>query len=240
LLNENTSDVNNNIYSDDSLSFSAGSILDRFVYPFVGTPIKRQALDLCIYGKKSRGKSFILAILGFLAYLEGKTVFSNMSLAYPHVFIGCLEDVEKMKNHPGKKCFLGDDLEAWISSKFIKNEAKSSILEFTLNAAKYQCDLYWTIKRPLEGDKTLRSTSDYFIEVSLMLKSDVFSYLIDKYGYDDDVFITAVDAACEILENCYIVADVYDEVGNYFKTECYYDLDIYKDLFSTTTVIKHL
>ncbi|MEO5350575.1 MAG: hypothetical protein H7836_13155 [Magnetococcus sp. YQC-3] len=215
-------------------------VIDRSVYPFVGTPLKRQALDICIYGKKSRGKSFILAILGFLAFLEGKTVFSNMYLEYPSVYVGSLEDVENMKNFEGKKVFIGDDLEGWISSKFISNEDKKNILSFTLNAAKYQCDLYWTVKRPLEGDKTLRSSSDYFIEVSLMLKNDVFSYLVSNFGYDNDVFLEAVDAACEILDNCYIVADVFDEIGNFVKTECYYDLDIFKDLFSTTQVIKHL
>ena len=216
------------------------TVIDKNVYPFVGTKISRQATDLVIYGKKSRGKSFVLAILAFLAYLDGKTVFSNMDFVFPYVYVGSLQDVENMKNYNGLKCACFDDVEKWISSKFISNDEKAGILEFTLNAAKYNCDLYTTTKRPLEMDKTLRSTTDYFVEVTLMLKDDVFSFLVSKYGYDNEVFLEAVDAACEILDNCYIVSDVFDEVGNFLKTECYYDLDIFKDLFSTTQVIKHL
>lgn len=140
-------------------------------------PLRRSSHDFCLYGPKGCGKTIILSYLGLLFLLRGKTVYSNYHLVYPHVYIDSIDAIENINSG----VFLGDDFESWGSSKFRSNKEKSRLLEATLNFGKKNIDFVWTCKRPLEIDKTLRATVDYFVKCNLVLKDVPGS--VDEYDY---------------------------------------------------------
>ena len=157
-------------------------------------PIKRNSYDFCFYGGKGSGKTIAMTYYGFIEYLNGKKVYSNYKLEYPHIRIKNIEEIKNMQ----KGCALFDDIEAWSSSKFISNKDKKDLLECILNFGKKSITPFiWSCKRPLEIDKTLRGCGiDYFVKCNMLLKEtpkdDIeykeFSKYLDAHVIEMNIF----------------------------------------------------
>lgn len=194
------------------------------------TKIKRSSTDICYFGGKSKGKSMVMAYHGLTKYLNNislgnkyYTVYSNFHLNFPHVYINDVNFLNRMTNG----IFLGDDLEAWLSSKFGKAYEKQNVLEIMLQLGKRNIDVLWSCKRPLGVIKDLRDTTDYFIECDMVLIDMPRS--VDEYLFKS-----------QFLDFCKIVCEVYDYNAEWVKDEELYDLEVYGHLYSTTEEIKRL
>lgn len=189
-------------------------------------PLLSVSHDFCFYGAKGSGKTIVLSYYAFLCYLKGMKVCSNYHLSFPHVFVSSISQLRDMRD-----CvFVGDDFEAWASSKFFSNSDKKDLLECTLNFRKRNVSPFlWSCKRPLEIDKTLRASSiDFFCRCSLKLKvvpDDIVDYEFVSGFLDSHVVEVEVFSALDLKLKKVVVLD---------------HLDLWVELFDTKEEIAHL
>lgn len=194
-------------------------------HPRWTTPLKRISYDFCFYGAKGSGKTIAMCYFALFFFLKGYTICANFDLSIPYIRIRNLEDIKQMKN-----CvFLGDDFEAWASSKFLTNKDKKELLECTLNFGKRNIIFIWSCKRPLEIDKTLRATSiDYFVKCKMLLKNSPVTY---KNYIEDSKFLDA-----HLIE-----MEVYNSINLKLDRVVYLDnLDVWCKLYRTEEEIQQL
>lgn len=190
-------------------------------------PIIRKQYDVMVEGKKSRGKSFFLAVNGFLEGLNGTSIFSNMPLNPEYMdyyFIEDLDDIHSMSNG----VFIADDFERVMSSKWMSSKSKQAIADVLLDLGKASVSLWATGKRFEEMDKSIRSQCDIFLSADIYLRNKPISYtdFLYKSNY---------------LNYCYLGFYIYnnpddDPVG----FEVIDHLEIWKDLYSTIGKIRKL
>jgi len=188
-------------------------------------PLKRSSVDLCFYGDKGSGKTLVMTYYAFCEYCKGKTVYSNYNLNFPHKRIESLDMLSDMSNC----CFVGDDFESWLSSKFRSNKEKAGVLEASLNFGKRNVSPFlWSCKRPLEIDKTLRYTVDYFVHCNFVLKYD-------------PVDIVDYECMSRFLDAHVVVLDVFNAVSMKLeKTVVVDNLDLWCELYDTVETVKKL
>lgn len=156
------------------------------------TRLRRLHRDICFFGRKGSGKNLSMVYYAFLSFLKGKRIYSNFKLEFPHTLVRSLDDIREV--HDG--ILLADDFENWASSKFRSNVDKQDLLDITLDFGKRQVDFWYSTKRPMEIDKTIRSITDKFVRCNLLLVADfstVEDYLdvsryLDNYVLQLDVF----------------------------------------------------
>lgn len=146
-------------------------------------PKKRSNVDLCFYGDKGSGKTMAMVSLAVLEGLRGREIFANFKCNFPYTHVFGLDEIESMSN-----ClFLADDFENWCSSKYIPTAKQRDVLMASTNFGKRSIDFLWSCKAPMEINKTLRLTIDYFVKSNFYLKEIPVTYeeYEDWSGYTD-------------------------------------------------------
>lgn len=190
------------------------------------TKLKRGGVDCLFFGPKGVGKSWSMAYLCKRAYdLYDKEIYSNMPLSYNHTRFTDMYDF--IDNDFSNGIVLFDDIERNASSKFISNKDKSVLLLATLDFGKRNLSLFSSTKRLEECDKTIRSITDYFIEVDIQLAIEPETE--EEY-----------ESIKDQLEYCKIVNTVYDYIGNYHQTIEIHKLEKIKNIFDTEYHVEKL
>jgi len=184
------------------------------------TPLKRTNLDVCFYGNKGSGKTIAMTYFAFKKYLEGYRVYSNYNLDFDHTLLRTIHDFTTIQGNGA--VLLCDDFESWVSSKFRSNNEKKDMLEASLNFGKRNINyFYWSCKRAMEIDKTLRACVDYFVKCDMVLK--------DYDGDGDDQY----------LENYVVSCDVYGGLDLMNVQRIIIDnLELWAELYNTSEEIK--
>jgi len=189
-------------------------------------PLKRSSRIIGFYGPPSSGKTIAISYFALLFFLNGKEIVSNYHLVIPHTFIDSLVVLDACVN----SMVVLDDIEFWASSKFLKSDEKKDLLQISLMFSKRGINpVLYSIKRPLECDKTLRALTDTFVRCSLELKFIPGS--LDEYDYYSG-----------FLDAHRIRMEVYDVFSGMSLVNVVYldDLDLYCNLYDTQEEIKHL
>lgn len=186
----------------------------------------RSSNIICFYGVPGSGKTIAMSYFGLYFYLRGRDVLSNYHLVYPHKMIENLDDLDNSANCVG----LFDDFEFIGSSKFLKSSEKKDLLQISLMFSKRGISpVMYSVKRPMECDKTLRSLTDYFVHCSLELK-----YI----PHDEEEF----DYLSKYLDAHRIRLDVYNANDLSVVERVVYidDLDVYSCLYDTREEVSKL
>lgn len=164
-----------------------------------------------------------MTYFAFLLWLKGYDIYSNYHLEFPYSPIKTLENFNNVKDG----VLLCDDFENWVSSKFRSANEKKDVLNASLQFGKRNINYFiWSCKRPLEIDKTLRQTIDYFVECNMELK-----YMPSK-KYD-------IDFLEKYLDNYRSRLNVYSAVDLKPVQEVLVDdLNLWCELYDTKQEIK--
>lgn len=177
--------------------------------------LKRNTYDIGIFGKKGCGKSVLLALLGYIRFLQGYMIFSNMPLKYPYIYVDNIETINMIyKINPDiKKIFIGDDFELWFNSK-IKNIVKQQLTDIMINWGKVNCSLYYSGKRSMAIAIELRQNTCEFWFPELLLKyivntknkrfNEYMNYKLSQYLNFLNIKVTRFDENIEKLPSILI------------------------------------
>jgi len=190
------------------------------------TKLKRGSVDLGFTGVKSIGKTLAMTFYLYIEYLKGRKIYTNYPLNFEHIMINTFQDLNNACD--GVVCV--DDSEYLLSSKFLKGENKSDVIDVMLNFGKRNLDYWYSLKRFLEGDKSIRSLSTKFVFVERYLRENncnTVEELIDFSKY---------------INNYYLELRVYDRMDlvNPELYEQINDLEIWCNLYDTTYEVKNL
>lgn len=171
----------------------------------------------------------LLSFIGYFNFCNGNIVISNYHLNFPHTLIESVADFYKLKelSPMGKKCLLLDDFERWFHSRSSSSNINKIIGDITMDFGKLSISSYISAKRYLSIDLGFRDVCDFFCNVSFKKKYNVADKRIQ--GMFDSV-----------LEGNKICVDMYDHNLEYVSTWYLDKLEVWKELYSTTEIVKDI
>ena len=112
-----------------------------------------------ISGSQGTGKSTGLALIGYIAYLQGMKIYSSMHVDYSHnpevkdyYPIGSLEDIKYMRGGPHGAVWLADELYRWLFSRKSQSWINDQINMILMVARKRGISIFYTSHHPMHVD----------------------------------------------------------------------------------------
>lgn len=148
-----------------------------------------------ITGLQNSGKTLYMTYLGFLAFLNGKTILTNYSVNFPHFRIDKDFLFFLAREQPPLKncCFLFDELWLWLDCR---NSQENTIgTYFFLQSSKDDSYIYLTAQHNEQNERRIRKNLHRITNCSRVLyKNKKFvaidcedRFLDEEHGYDKDI-----------------------------------------------------
>jgi len=140
------------------------------------TPLERKVTGLSFFGERGSGKTLGMTTLGYIAYLDGKKIYSNYNLGFPHIKITDTNFHNDIQADGKEKVILLDDMLSGSGSN--KNTVHQSELNriLTLGRKLIAQDEKTIIafSSPLldQYSNTIKQFTDYYIECKTWSWSD--------------------------------------------------------------------
>lgn len=133
---------------------------------------------ICIYGGQGSGKTLFLVKKGFEAHKQGRKVYSNFALNYPHEIIDFEDLVECNLN---KAVVLLDEAHIWgLDARSSMSKVNKKLVGgFIPQVRKQGVDLFATSQFPRQLDVRLRENSDYAFHMKKYLYDRKNKKLVD-------------------------------------------------------------
>ncbi len=169
-----------------------------------------------VFGKQGSGKDLLIVGWLYRAQLEGKVIYSNSPLEFPHKSIDSVSDVEEARDG----ILYLHDMDLIFNSRDFKNnsDSKNGLLELVNNMRKHGLSLYGSCHRPKSIDVKVRTLVNYWINPRMVRVGDDPSNL---WHYN-------------------IIYDVFDEFGLFSHSAVAKDLPVYAGLYNTYDCVKAL
>jgi len=123
-------------------------------------------------GLMNSGKTEIASIYGFKNFLEGRTIYSNYHLNFPHKLINRDYIFYLGKEQPSldNTCFLLDELWIWLDCRDAK--ANQIATYFFLQSSKDDANIYITAQALSQNDKRIKDNFHRISFCNRVLKID--------------------------------------------------------------------
>lgn len=131
---------------------------------------------MAFVGNLGTGKTLGMTFVGLKKYNEGRKIFSNYNLAFPHTLISTIEDIDKIKNG----IFLGDELWLWLDARRTTMKSHKVINDILTKSRKRNFDIYYTTQHMKQIDVRIQNITDFIVSPQLSPdKSRCMLYVYD-------------------------------------------------------------
>jgi hypothetical protein len=107
-----------------------------------------------IFNRLGKGKTTFLAWVGMVSYIQGKHIFSNFHLSFPHTFVDSAMDLRQMRNG----VLLIDDAYQWFYARTGFNPLVNEVMA---KSRKRGIDIFYTMVRSNQIDVNLRACTEF-------------------------------------------------------------------------------
>lgn len=188
-----------------------------------------------ICGQMNSGKTLMASYFAFLNHLEGRIVYSNIPLAFPHRLINRDFIFYLGEKQPSldNSCFLLDELWIWLDCR--DSMSNKIATYFFLQSSKDDGQIYITSQSFSQNDKRIKENFHKLLFCERTIKVNDKYYKINS----DKRFLPK-----EIQEVLYIEGQEFKKInslqGDLMRTKKYYlKADIFFKLYNTKQKVRH-
>ncbi len=127
-----------------------------------------------IMGKPRTGKTVFLTSIGYFDYLNGRKIWSNYSVNYPHnrYSIEELLSIQNMEMEISPKTVLLQEASKWFDARRSGRSENVLLSSFTGQSGKRDIDIYYDDQFMTRIDRGLRDITDYTYLTNLIKDKD--------------------------------------------------------------------
>jgi hypothetical protein len=110
-----------------------------------------------ILGLQGWGKTALTTFFGYLAYLNGFTIYSNYPLGFDYEYVSSIEDAKKVKNG----FLLFDEFWRWVHARTSQSNINKEMMSICLLNRKRNVSIIYNTQLPRTIDVILRDVTNY-------------------------------------------------------------------------------
>ena len=211
----------------------------------------RQNRIVGISGSQGCGKTTVLTALGYMAYRNGKKIYSTYHVNYSggdsrdYIPVTSMDDIRYMKGGPKGAVWLADELYQWLFSRSSQSEINKQISMILMVARKRGISIYYTSHHPMHIDVMLRRITNNWV---IPRMRPVYNINIDKVkekaaAKNMDPMVLYRQARNELRQHpelWVIKCDVFNDLEQYTNTFRVKNLPYIFKMFDTTEEVAPL
>ena len=139
-----------------------------------------------VIGKPRSGKTLLITSIGYQDYLNGRKIYSNYWLGYPHekYDINDLLSISTMEMEISPKTVLMQEASKWFDSRRSGRIENVLLSSFTGQSGKREIDIYYDDQFVTRIDRGLRDITDYTFLVTCIYDTRYFPKIPAMFEYE--------------------------------------------------------
>lgn len=190
-----------------------------------------------ILGLQGWGKTALTTYFGFVAFCNGRTIYSNYPVSYPHILIKSLKEAQECRNG----YLLLDEFWRWVHARTSQSKINKEMMAICLLNRKRNVSIIYNTQLPRTIDVILRDVTNYRYLPQMKTHSDGKRYIhyVMRDLLDRESIEMMVNSPIDEIGKLYSTNfEVGDLETNTKKTFLEKGIDLEKDCISALKKLK--